>query len=237
MADIDTLAPAAPAYVDRSALVQSHLQRVFAWMFVGLGLTAAIAAWFATNGDMSAYFDDHAGVMFLLFGAELALVFGISLGINRMSAAVATFAFCLYAGLSGVTFSVLLEVYTAGSIVGAFAGATGLFAGMAIYGYVTKTDLTKLGPILFGALIGLIIASIAFLFTGGGVFNLVIGCAGVLIFSGLTAYDMQKIKEFAPDSADEDTQRRAAIIGALALYLDFVNLFLSLLRILGATRD
>jgi FtsH-binding integral membrane protein len=229
--------PAFPAAAATSAeLVSAHLRRVFAWMFVGLGLTTAIAVWFASQADVMDWFADHFWVFIALMVAQFGLVFVLALAINKLSAFMATLMFCLYAGLTGVTFSVLLEAYTTASIVGAFAGAAGLFAGMALYGYATKRDLSSWGGILFGALIGLIVASIVYVFTGGAVFNLILGIFGVIIFSGLTAYDMQKIKQYAPAEGDETGARRAAIIGALALYLDFINLFISLLRIFGSTR-
>ena len=166
------------------------------------------------------------------------MVFALSWAIGRISAQVAALLFCLYAGLTGIVFAVLLEVYTTGSVVGAFAGATGVFGGMAVYGYTTKRDLTGLRPILFGALIGLIVASVVFAFTGGSTLNLIIGWAGVIIFSGLTAYDMQRIKQIGRSGMyDENTAQKLAIFGALALYLDFINLVISLLRIFGGGRS
>jgi hypothetical protein len=122
-------------------------------------------------------------------------------------------------------------------VVGAFAGAAGVFGGMAVVGYTTRTDLSRFRGLLFGALIGLIAASVAFIFTGGSTFNLIIGYAGVLIFSGLTAYDIQRLKTMqAQGFANAESAEKLAIFGALRLYLDFINLFISLLRIFGGGR-
>jgi len=213
---------------------RSYLRQVFAWMLLGLALTTGVAAYLSGTTDVSQYFVDHRIAFWLLFAVQLGAVFGLSAAINRISANTAALVFCLYAGLTGVFFAILFEVYTTGSIVAAFGGATGVFGGMALYGYTTQRDLTKLGGILFGALIGLIVASIVYAFVGGGVFNLIIGYLGVIIFAGLTAYDMQRIKQIgAQGITDGETAQKLAIYGALSLYLDFINLVISLLRIFG----
>jgi len=216
---------------------RSYLRRVFSWMFVGLALTSAVAVYFSSAGDVTGYFNDHVVSYYVLLGVQLGLVFGIVWALPRISSRTAAFLFCLYAGLTGVTFSVLLEIYTSGSVVGAFAGATGVFAGMATYGYVTDRDLSGLGGILVGALVGFLFAAIAYAFIGGSTFNLILGIVGVLLFSVLTAYDMQKIKTQGREGfANGEDAEKLAIFGALALYLDFINLFISLLRIFGARR-
>jgi FtsH-binding integral membrane protein len=225
-------------HIETTAVVteRSFLREVFAWMLLALGITTGIAIWFHASSNVTAYFNDHPGIFFVSLGAQLAMVFGLSFGMNRISAQMAALLFCVYAALTGFTFSILLEAYTTGSVVGAFAGATGVFGGMALYGYATERDLSSWGAALFGALIGLIVASIAFVFIGGSTFNLVLGFLGVIIFAGLTAYDMQKLKQMAAGDgplATEDHQQKAAIFGALMLYLDFINIFLSLLRIFG----
>jgi FtsH-binding integral membrane protein len=164
-------------------------------------------------------------------------VLALPVVMRRLSAQVAALLFCVYAGLTGVTFAILLAVYTTGSVVGAFGGATGVFGGMALWGYTTKRDLSGWGSILFGALIGIIVASVVFVFVGGSTFNLIIGWAGVIIFSALTAYDMQKLKRIGESGiGDEETAQKLAIYGALSLYLDFINLVISLLRIFGGRR-
>lgn len=216
---------------------RDFLRQTFAWMFLGLALTTGVAVYLHATGDLLGYFDDHPASFIVLIVVQLALVFGLSFALPRISAQVAAIAFALYAGLTGVVFGILLEVYTTGSVIGAFAGASAVFAGMAAYGYTTDRDLSSWRGILFGALIGLIVASIAYAFIGGGVFNLIIGWLGVIIFSGLTAYDMQKLKAMRLarfQSADQE--QKLAIFGALQLYLDFVNLVISLLRIFGNAR-
>lgn len=228
--------PAADAFGKSDAGI-SYLRQVFAWMFLGLAITTGVAIYFSAATNVVDYLNDNPVILFVLFGAQLALVFGLSFGINKINGAVAALMFCVYAGLTGAVFALILQVYTTGSIVGAFAGAAGVFGGMALVGYTTKKDLSAFGPILFGALIGLIVASIVFMFVGGAVFNLIIGWAGVIIFAGLTAYDMQKIKQMgASNLGDADTTQKFAVFGALALYLDFINIFLFLLRIFGNSR-
>ena len=227
-----------PAYSTPGAVsegaVHGFMRQVFLWMFLALGITTAVAAYVASTSNISDYINTHPQFMWVLFAAQIGLVLGLSFLFNKISASVATFLFIVYAGLTGVVFSVLLEVYSTGSIVGAFAGATGVFAGMALYGVFTKRDLTGLAPVLFGALMGFFVASIAFVFIGGSTFNLILGWAGVLIFSLLTAYDMQKIKQIGESGLEQGEQaQKLAIFGALALYLDFINLFISLLRIFG----
>ncbi|HEY2603710.1 MAG TPA: Bax inhibitor-1/YccA family protein [Thermoleophilaceae bacterium] len=215
------------------ATERSFLREVFAWMILALAITTGVAIWFHASTNIVNYFDDHQGLFWACLIAQLAMVVVLAGAINRISAQVAAVVFCVYAALTGLTFSILLEVYTTGSIVTAFAGATGVFCGMAFYGYTTERDLSGLGAILFGALIGLIAASVAFIFVGGETFNLIIGFGGVVIFAGLTAYDMQKLKQIGAGTLSDDQHQKAAIFGALALYLDFINLFLSLLRIFG----
>jgi hypothetical protein len=217
---------------------RTYLRQVFAWMLLGLALTTGVAGYLAGTTNVTQYFIDHSGAFWILFIAQIGAVFGLSFLITRISANVAALLFCLYAGLTGITFAILFEVYTTGSVVAAFGGATGVFGGMAAYGYVTKRDLSGLGGILFGALIGLIVASIVYAFVGGSAFNFIIGVFGVIVFAGLTAYDMQKIKKIgAQGMGDADTTQKLAIFGALALYLDFINIVISLLRIFGGGRS
>jgi uncharacterized protein len=221
-----------------AATERVYLRQVFAWMLLGLALTTGVAIYLDATSNVLGFFEDHPGSFWILFIGQLGMVFVLSAAIGRISANTAALLFCLYAGVTGVVFAVLLQVYTTGSVVGAFAGATGVFGGMAAYGYVTKRDLSGLRPILFGALIGLIVASVVFAFTGGSTLNLIIGWAGVLIFSGLTAYDMQQIKQIGASGLhDENTAQKLAIFGALRLYLDFINLVISLLRIFGGGRS
>jgi uncharacterized protein len=220
---------------DIATATNAFLRHVFAWMFLGLAVTTGVAVWFHATGGVAKYFNNNGGVVIGVIIAQLALVFLLSFAINKIPAQLAIFCFLLYAALTGFVFALILDSYTDASIVGAFAGAAGVFGGMAIYGYATKRDLSKFGGILFGALLGLIVASVVFIFIPGSTFNLILGWAGVIIFAGLTAYDMQMIKEMGSESVDEGGQahQKAAIFGALALYLNFINIFLSLLRIFG----
>jgi FtsH-binding integral membrane protein len=216
---------------------RAFLAQVFGWMFLALALTTGVAAYLNHTGNVNDYVDKHPMSLLVLFAVQIGLVLFLSFAMPRISASVATALFGLYAGTVGLTFAVIFAVYTTGSVVGAFAGATGLFAGMATWGYVTKRDLSGWRGILFGALIGIIVASVANIWVGGGTLNLIIGWGGVLVFSALTAYDMQKIKEIGRAGfANEDDERKAAIFGALSLYLDFINLVISLLRIFGSSR-
>ena len=205
-------------------------------MFLGLGVTAGIAAWFSSNQQVMDKLQANPTWMIVAIIVQLGLVMGISFGMNKISSATATLLFMLYAGITGVVFAVILSQFSKGSIAMAFAGASGVFGGMAVWGYTTKRDLSGLGPVLFGALIGLIVASVVFIFVGGQTFNLILGYGGVVIFAGLTAWDIQQIKSFSGSATDEESGKKLAIFGALSLYLNFINIFLSLLRIFGSSR-
>lgn len=218
------------------AIERAFLRATFAWMFIGVGLTAGIAVWFSNNDALMEKVSTQPGWLIGAMIAQLGVVFGLAFMINRISAGLATFLFVLYAALTGATFSIILGYYSTSSIAMAFAGAAGVFGGMAFWGFATKRDLSGLAPILFGALIGFLVASIVYAFTGGATFNLILGFGGVLIFAGLTAFDVQKIKVYAATAMDDESARKMAIFGALQLYLDFVNIFLSLLRIFGSNR-
>lgn len=211
------------------------MRKVYVWMTLALIITGVTAYGVANSpGVINAIYSNSA-VMWGLIIAELALVIGISAAINRLSLATATLLFVLYSAINGVVLSSIFLVYTTSSIASVFFIAAGTFAVMAFVGYTTKADLTSLGKILLMALIGLIIASLVNVFflksTG---FDLIISYVGVLIFVGLTAYDSQKIKQMlmmAPDAGE--SSQKLALLGALSLYLDFINLFIYLLRILG----
>ena len=174
--------------------------------------------------------------MFALFGVEILLVIAISGAINRLSSAAATALFFLFAVVNGLALSPIFIAYTATSIAKTFFITAGTFGAMSIYGYFTSNDLSKMGSILIMALFGLIIASIVNIFVGSDSLGWIISIVGVLIFVGLTAWDTQKIKNMAAMSP-AGSEGRLATIGALSLYLDFINLFLYLLRFFGASRD
>jgi len=215
---------------------QSFVTTVFGWMFLGLALTAGIAVYVAASSDMIAWFEDNPLAFLVMFIVQLGLVVTISAGINRISYSVAVFLFALYAGLNGFIFSVILEAYTTASIASAFGVAAGMFGGMAAYGYVTKRDLSGMRSILFMGLIGILIGLVVNMFWANSVLYWFVTFGGVLLFCALTAYDMQKIKRIGESGADGESLRKASILGALSLYLDFINLFLFLLRIFGSAR-
>lgn len=216
---------------------RTYLKMVFAWMVLGLAITAGVAEYIEKTSNVVQYFSTHTGIIFLLFAVQLGLVFLIGSAVSRMSVPVVATMFCVYSALVGITFSGILAVYTTYSLVSAFAGAVGVFGGMAAWGFFTNRELSGWGHILFGAIWGFIAASVVFLLTGGQAFNLVLGCIGVLLFSAFTAYDMQKIRRIAQHGiGDAATEEKLAIYGALQLYLDFLNLFISLLRIFGNAR-
>lgn len=170
--------------------------------------------------------------------AQLALVFILSGMVHKMSGALATTLFMLYSALTGVTISSVLIVYTYSSVASTFFICAAMFGALSVYGYTTKRSLTGMGSFLFMGLIGIIIASIVNIFMQSSMMSMVISYAGVLIFAGLTAYDTQKLKDMGSEINQEDKEnmRRYSIMGALTLYLDFINLFLMLLRILGDRR-
>lgn len=225
-----TMAKADIVYAQRE-----FINRVYGWMFAGLLLTAVVAKYVLSSGEILAAV---AGNMMVLILAELGLVMGISWGINRIGAMTATLLFMLYSAMNGLTFAVILLMYTSSSVASTFFITASTFGVLAVYGHVTKTDLTSVGNICFMALIGLIIATVVNIFLRSAAIHWITSLVGVLVFVGLTAYDAQKIKNMGVATAgmgDEATQKYA-IIGALALYLDFINLFLMLLNLFGRRR-
>jgi FtsH-binding integral membrane protein len=206
---------------------------VYRWMTLGLGLTALVA--YAVAGSESAVrlVLGNRLVFFALVIAELALVVWISAAVNRLSAAAAGGLFLLYSALNGATLSVVLLVYTGASIALAFVTAGAVFGVMSAYGTVTRRDLTSWGSFLFMGLVGVVIASLVNLFLRSSMISWVVSCMGVLVFTGLAAYDTQKLRALARAGGGTAS---LPVRGALSLYLDFVNLFLSLLRLLGNRR-
>lgn len=210
---------------------------VFGWMFVGLGITAGLAAWFAGQNDMVQYVNDHPAAIWIVIIAQLGLVLFLVAGMQRMSSTTARIVFCLYAATLGFTFSLIVESYTTASIATTFVTTAGMFGGAALFGWVTKKDLSMVGQICLFLIIGLIIALIVNIFIGSSTVDLAISALGVVVFTALTAYDLQKIKQIAANATgDGEAERKAAIFGALALYLDFVNIFLFMLRFTGGGR-
>ena len=203
----------------------------FVWMALALLVSAATAFLTLANTDALQVVEDYLLVFVI---AELALVFILSGAIDRMSSTVAVLMLFVYAGLTGATFAMLLDVFSLGSVTTAFVGAAGVFGAAALYGIVTGRDLTSLGGILFAGLIGIVIASLANIFIGGDELSFIIGIVGVVLFTGLTAYDVQRIKDGR--LAWIQSRENASVLGALALYLDFVNIFEMLLRLTGSRR-
>ena len=220
-------------------LVQlTFITKVYAWMSMALMITALTAVFVASSADLTqAIFGNRIVFYVLLFG-ELGLVMYISAALNRISAMTATLLFIAYSVLNGLTLSVIFGVYNASSIGTTFIVTAGTFGVMSLYGYTTKRDLTSWGNLLFMALIGFVIASVANLFMQNTILYWVCTYIGILVFVGLTAYDTQKIKEMGAAGFDtSEGMRKGAIMGALALYLDFINLFLLLLRLFGGRRN
>jgi uncharacterized protein len=210
------------------------IRQVYAWMGLGLALTAIMALiTISTPVIFETIVTNRLLYYGLMFG-ELALVFTLAGAINRLSASVATMLFLGYSLLNGVTLSIIFAVYTADSIASTFAVTAAMFGAMSIYGYVTKKDLTSWGSFLFMGLIGIVIASLVNIFLKSNAVSWVVSAIGVIVFTGLTAYDTWKIKALA---ATGEAGRKPAILGALTLYLDFINLFLMLLRFMGGRRD
>ncbi|EEK17003.1 Bax inhibitor-1/YccA family protein [Porphyromonas uenonis] len=214
-------------------LVSTVMRKTFGWMAMCLLITALTAMGFVNSGLF--YHIASSGAMWLLIIAELVLVFVLSARINKMSVATATIMLIVYSALNGVTLSFIFVVYSLGSIAKTFFITTGMFGVMALVGATTKRDLSKLGSILFMALIGLIIASLVNIFLRSSGLDWIISLIGVVLFTALTAYDVQRVKQLAAESdLYDDTQvGRLAVISALSLYLDFINLFLYLLRFFG----
>lgn len=210
------------------------MRKVYVWMTLALVLTGITAYGVANSLTLVETIFSNQLLFWGLIIAEFGLVFGISAAINRLSLATATLLFILYSVINGVTLSAIFLAYTASSIAQVFFITAGTFAVMSIYGYTTKKDLSSWGNLLFMALIGIIIASVANFFLKSDMLSLIVSYIGVIIFVGLTAYDTQKIKELLYEYGDEgEGGQKIALLGALSLYLDFINLFIYLLRIFG----
>jgi uncharacterized protein len=220
-----------------ASVVARFFNAVYAWMAAGLTLTAVVAWWVSTRPDLMAQIF-RGPILVGLIIAELALVWTISAATERLSAGAATGLFLLYSALNGLTLSVIFLAYAHATLAGAFVVTAGMFGAMSLYGMFTRRDLTGMGSFLFMALIGLILASLVSLFWHNSLLVTLINYAGVLIFVGLTAYDTQVLKYFAVATAnDPRAAARQSVNGALRLYLDFLNLFLLLLRIMGNRRN
>ena len=218
------------------ASVSTFMSKVYMWMTLGIVLTGFVAMNVANNEELLALIVTNKIIFYGLVIAEFALVIGLSAGINRLNSLTATAIFLLYAVLNGATLSIFSLIYTNESIQSAFYITGFAFAGLSAFGFVTKRDLGPVGNFctmgLFG-MFGMAILSIFFPSLMGGVSGQVYGLVGLVVFSGLTAYDTQTIKKMAPSSRDSENFQKGAIMGALKLYLDFVNLFIFVLRMGG----
>lgn len=216
----------------------TFLAKVFNWMAVGLALTAGLAFAVANSPAAQQLIFGNKLVFYALIFGELGMVLYLSARIEKMTAITATALFLIYSALNGVTMAAILLMYTAASVATTFAVAGGMFAAMAVYGTVTKKDLTGMGSFMFMGLVGIILASLVNMFMHSPAVEWAISVIGVIVFTGLTAYDIQKISRYGSNVMSEGDVaiRKGAIMGALSLYLDFINLFLSLLRLLGDRR-
>ncbi len=222
----------APYQVDTTE--HAFIAAVYRWMTLGLLVTAGVAWVFASSGMALEMVRDHRMVFYVLMFAELGLVFAISAMVGRLSAPAAGGLFLLYSALNGLTLSTLLLVYAGATVALAFGVTAATFGAMSVYGTVTRRDLTSWRSFLFMGLIGIVIASLVNMFLQSAMMDFIVSCAAVLVFTGLTAYDTQKLRAFA--RAGGATMAAAPISGALSLYLDFINLFLALLQLLGGGR-
>lgn len=216
--------------------VNSFIQSVYNWMALGLGLTAVVALYAASSESLVRLIFSNQLVFFGLIIAELALVFTISSRIEKLQSSTATGMFLLYSALNGLTLSFIFLIYTSSSVASVFFICAATFGACSVYGMTTKRDLTSMGGFMVMGLIGIIIATLVNLFIQSSAMQMIISYVGVIVFVGLTAYDTQKLKVMAltqPADLDASVIRKGAILGALTLYLDFINLFLMLLRIFG----
>jgi FtsH-binding integral membrane protein len=216
--------------------VTAFLRKVYGWMFTGLGITAAVAYGVAGSPSLLQAIATNRLLLFGLFGAELGLVFYLSARVSRMAPATAAGLFVLYSALNGATLSFILLLYTGTSIATTFVVTAGMFGALALYGSTTKRSLAGVGQFVFMGLIGVILASIVGFFWHSAALQFAISVVGVIVFTGLTAWDAQRLKQMALVTP-EGSLGSYAVVGALSLYLDFINLFLFLLRFLGGRRN
>jgi len=216
--------------------VNAFLRAVYGWMAVGLAITAATAWMIAGSPAIVRAIATNRILFWLLLGAQLGIVVALSARADRMAASTASLLFIVYSALTGVTMSFVLMAYTGESVANTFVVTAGMFGGLALYGTMTRRSLAGMGSFLFMGLIGVVLASGVGIFWHSDALQFVISFIGVIVFSGLAAYDAQRLKAMALATPAGATETYA-IVGALALYLDFVNLFLFLLRFLGNRRD
>ena len=229
-----TVRPAA-AEVGIDVGLREYMLRIYNYMASGLALTGIVAYLGAHSGLYQSI--AHTPLIWVVMLAPFGLVMWLSFGINRMSASTAQLVFWLYAGLMGLSLASIFLVFTGTSIARVFFITAGTFAAMSLYGYTTRRDLSQFGAFLFMGLIGIIIAGLVNLFIASSALQFAISVIGVIVFTGLTAWDTQQIKEMYYVSDDGEIAGKKAIMGALRLYLDFINLFMMLIQLLGVRRD
>ncbi len=220
--------------------VSGFIRSVYNWMAIGLGLTGLIAYAVANSETMVSLIFGNPVLFYGLIIGELALVFIISARVNKIRSSTATALFVLYAALNGITLSAIFMVFAKATIASTFFVCAATFVASSVYGMATKRDLTSVGGFMIMGLFGIIIASVVNIFIKSSAMSMIISYIGVLVFVGLTAYDTQKLKTMAmtqPEGLEAGVIRKGAILGALSLYLDFINLFLMLLHILGGNRE
>lgn len=224
---------------ETAAISKTFMSSVFSWMFVALAITSIVAYYFGNSMELiSLLVNVEAGGLsmlgYVVMFAPLVFVLIMSFGMNRLSYPAILFLFLLYSAVMGMSLSFIFLIYTSGSILSTFVAAAGMFGTMAVVGYTTKTDLTKFGSIMIMGLIGIVIASLINMFLHSDTMSYVISFIGVLVFTGLTAYDVQKLKNIgAGVELGTASTGKLIIMGALSLYLDFINLFMHLLRLFG----
>ncbi|MBS1771785.1 MAG: Bax inhibitor-1/YccA family protein [Bacteroidetes bacterium] len=232
--------------IGTKSIAKNFMANVFLWMFAALAISAACAYWFATTPSLLLSLIDAATGKLNMLGwivmiAPLGFVLTMSFAFNRLSAALLTAFFIAYAAVTGISLSFILLAYTSGSVIGCFAAASAMFGIMAVLGYTTDKDLTSFGRLMIMGLIGIVIASLINWFIGSERMDYIISIIGVAVFTGLTAYDVQKLKRIGAgiefDGVAATQTRKLAVMGALNLYLDFINLFLMLLRLFGGKRN
>ena len=228
-----------PSQDVKNTMSRTFVASVFSWMFAALAITSVVAYYFGHSLQLiSLLVNPEVGGLtplgYIVMFAPIGFVLAMSLGFNRLSYPVLLFLFLLYSAVMGASLSFIFLAYTAGSIYGTFAAAAGMFGLMAVVGYTTKTDLTRFGSIMMMAVFGIVIASIINWFIGSDGLSYLISFIGVLVFTGLTAYDVQKLKNIGAGVAyGQESTSKLVLLGALSLYLDFINLFLFLLRLFG----
>jgi FtsH-binding integral membrane protein len=226
---------ATPVTAEIDAGLRAHMQRVYGYMAGGLALTGLVAYAAAVSG----FYQAIAGtaLIWIVMLAPLGFVLALSFGIQRMSAGTAMLLFWIYAAVMGLSLGGIFLVYTGTSIARVFFITAATFGAMSLYGYTTNADLSRMGSFLLMGLIGLVIASLVNIFIGSSALQFAISIIGVIVFVGLTAYDTQRIKEMYLESDSAEIVGKKAVLGALALYLDFINLFMMLLQLFGQRRD